>query len=303
MLRPPVQSIRSILRRIWTDGYDDGLGYVPASKYMLPVQKNARVESYNIENFQVMNWCLLVDEVSLVFSMIFIGLKAGKKTSGEQELCIKFLFGSLCAQINCIRSVILAGFDVQARTLCRTLGKYADLTVLLFLEPSLCTEYKKAEGPEQANIFWHKYISKGKLKRRIFDNITTGRHEFKDFVDIFMNYERKEELMMGSALHPSYMGAAMTAAGGVSYGKGGSGIFGGGVDPLSLRTLHYIFYKCTFIIVFCRDDIQGSVKNYVQDEKLLISIDRRLSFLLKVALFVEEHRKDVLLSRQSQEES
>jgi hypothetical protein len=150
------------------------------------------------------------------------------------------------------------GIDVQARSLVRIFGEYTDMMTLISAEPKLATEFKAEEGSEGANKFWHRYLSKGKSRKRV-ETLDRDLGIF-EFTKEFVEYERQEETMRSSTIHPSYMGAAMTSASGMSYGRGGFGVVGA-VDSLSIRTLSYVFHKCLTLILRCDKSLRQSVEN------------------------------------------
>ncbi|MGA2638096.1 MAG: hypothetical protein ABSF11_10360 [Methylocella sp.] len=277
------------MREAWK-GVDGGSrDFRPVSKLLNAIKADLRTESINVVNFPVLNWCLLLDEFIVFFSMIFLRLRGGNETSDAKELVIKFCCGSLCAQIGCIRSVVMAGFDVQARALCRILGEHIDLATVLINDPLLCAEFKAAEEQEQANRFWHKNLSKGKLKKRLYDSVVTVDGELQQLLNEIREYEKQEELMQSSALHPSYTGIAMPAFSGASYGLAPMGIFGV-VDSLSVRPLAYAFHKCSFLILFRYPrwlELLPQLKEFDAEDTA-----KRLEFLLRLSTYVSDHQDE-----------
>jgi hypothetical protein len=295
MLRPPSKSIRGVMRELWNEDQRNVAPYFPASKYISEFKEKGRLNSYRSSNYLVLNGCLILDEYALFFSAIFCCLRDASKTKNEHELCMKFLFGSLCSQLNCIRDIISLGFDVQARVLSRVFGKYTDLLTLITLDPTLSTEFKKTEGAEDSNVFWHKHLSRGKVKTAL-KILARSQEEFSKFDVEIRSYQREEETMMSSALHPSFIAAIM-----YSYGLHGLRMFGS-VDYSSIRTMQYLRHRCMMSVMFTSRVIEV-IRATETDRSIIESLESRAAFILRLEEYIESHSNELPLSSMDSEDN
>jgi hypothetical protein len=77
-------------------------------------------------------------------------------------LATKFA-ADLCA----IRALMLQGFEVQARILARSAIEAVELMLLVPHDPEMELVFYEANDFEKCNRFWHRYISKGRLRARV----------------------------------------------------------------------------------------------------------------------------------------
>jgi hypothetical protein len=150
MIRPPSKSVRTVLRQLWNGTSHKPRTFVAATKTLSEFTEIKRKQSYDISNWPVINWCQIIDEFALFFFLVFVYLKGGNEGASDFILSMKFLSSSLCAQLRCIRLVVLAGFDVQARSLVRIFSEYTDIMTLISAEPNLASESTAGEGSEDA---------------------------------------------------------------------------------------------------------------------------------------------------------
>jgi hypothetical protein len=218
--------MRPVLRRIWSEIAKISAPFTPASKMHPHYVAVTKERSLHVRNFPVLNWIITLDEFSHFLTLMHFMLKGADQNSSTYCLCAKVILGSLSSQVNCIRNVVLDGFDVQARILARSLSEYIDVVTLLLLDPLLAHEFHAACEPEQANKFWHKHVSKGKLKARLISLCDAENKELLDYIQDMQACQKEEEEMMSSALHPSFLASAMMIGMGTSHGSGGTSMYG-----------------------------------------------------------------------------
>jgi hypothetical protein len=80
--------------------------------------------------------------------------------------------------------------------------------MLLYLDPSLISEYFSSQDEKSANKFWHKVVSKGKSAKKIeraFLEDAAG-----SVYSLLLEYSRDELGMLGQLVHPSYISVLLT---------------------------------------------------------------------------------------------
>jgi hypothetical protein len=295
VLRPLTSSMRPVLRRIWSEAKINA-PFTPASKQHAHNVAVTKGRSLNVQNFPVLNWIVTLDEFSHLFTLMHFMLKGADLTTSTHCVCVKVTLGSLRTQVNCIRKIVLDGFDVQARILARSLSEYIDLVILLLLYPPLADEFHAACEPEEANKFWHKHISKGKLKARLVDLCDAENEALFDYILDMQAYQKEEEEMMYSALHPSFLTSAMMTGMGMSHGMGGTSMYGI-VDSASVRTLSFIFYRLTQFVIICNNQLASLFEPQNRgDCDLIEPAHHQLKFVRLLAPYVCLNRKSLPLN-------
>jgi hypothetical protein len=77
------------------------------------------------------------------------------------------LISKICSDMFAIRHLIEGGFEVQCRSVLRSTIEYIDLAIAVCHDRDLVVQFMDAGDPEKANAFWHKNVSKGRLRRRV----------------------------------------------------------------------------------------------------------------------------------------
>jgi hypothetical protein len=128
----------------------------------------------------------------------------------EQVAALAF-FSRLANDLWAIIELVELGFDLQARALTRAYLEHVDVLICCIQDRELTREFVRAAEPEEANAFWHKYVSKNRAKVKVtkfiagilgLDTVT--------MVDIL----REDADFAGSALlHPTVVAGLATALG------------------------------------------------------------------------------------------
>lgn len=128
----------------------------------------------------------------------------------EQVAALAF-FSRLANDLWAIIELVERGYDIQARALTRSYLEHVDVLICCIHDKQLTEEFVNAIEPEQANHFWHKYVSKNKIKKKVSELIATriGLPE-SDVVDVL---RESAELAGSTILHPSMMAGLITALG------------------------------------------------------------------------------------------
>jgi hypothetical protein len=165
------------------------------------------------DEFFVLYHCTNI--VACWLSMLSGGLVAefaGKDDSEaarlDQVAALAF-FSRLANDLWAIIELVERGFDLQARALTRSYLEHVDVLICCIRDERLTKEFVEAVEPEQANAFWHRYVSKNKAKKLVssFISETLGKDD-GDLVDTL----REDADLFGSTLvHPT-MAAGLAAA-------------------------------------------------------------------------------------------
>ncbi len=121
------------------------------------------------------------------------------KFKGEKIRVFYLLFSQLVSDMAAIRTLTDSGLDVQAKKILRSFKEYCDVVVLFCFRPEFIPEFNETEDISSSNKFWHKHISKGKLRKLL------QKEKFKDIeaANAHALYEKEEEDILSSSIHPS----------------------------------------------------------------------------------------------------
>lgn len=118
--------------------------------------------------------------------------------------------GAISSHLIAIRKLVLIGHDLPAKQVLRSLIEHMDLLNLLWLKPELVEEFRATKDDDAANHFWHKNISKKKLRRQTRDLLL--KDVDPDAVTEWRKFRDAEEKVLGSAVHPSAIGCWMATS-------------------------------------------------------------------------------------------
>ncbi|AXV14363.1 hypothetical protein CYG48_00695 [Neorhizobium sp. SOG26] len=92
--------------------------------------------------------------------------------TAEKLAAISFL-SRLANDLWAIIELIEAGFDLQARALTRAYLEHVDVLICCIHDEQLTAQFVAAVEPDEANEFWHRHVSKNKIKRRVSEFVSS----------------------------------------------------------------------------------------------------------------------------------
>lgn len=138
----------------------------------------------------------------------------------DEQLAALAFYSRLANDLWAIIELVEKGYDIQARALTRSYLEHVDVLICCIHDKKLTSEFVSAVEPEEANRFWHKYVSKNKMKRRVADLVThLARLPRSELID---ELRSGAEIAGSTILHPSMMAGIIAALGdeGVDYDNG-----------------------------------------------------------------------------------
>ena len=149
--------------------------------------------------------------LSVLAAALLEELADSKGESRDEQAVALAFFSRLANDLWAIIELVESGFDLQARALARSYLEHVDVLICCIHDKELTKEFFYAVEPEQANAFWHKYVSKNKAKERVSRFISTliGSKESR-IVDLL----REDAEFTGASLHhPTMLARLATALG------------------------------------------------------------------------------------------
>lgn len=133
-----------------------------------------------------------------------------KRATPEQAAALAF-FSRLANDLWAIIELVERGFDIQARGLSRSFLEHVDVLICCIHDKELTEKFANALEPEEANHFWHQYVSKNKMKRKVAELITSMTGIYGS--DIVDNLREPAELAGSAILHPTILAGMAVALG------------------------------------------------------------------------------------------
>ena len=204
------------LHKQWTDS---GCTFSDAGKVGVQVEELVEVSATRnseLEMPYVDLWIRVLDEfISWQTSLIGVlnSANANSKRMTDFDRCTLFIMMKIVADSTSIRHLILLGYDTSARTILRYVGEYMELYVAILNDPSLASEFKNAQTPEDTTEFWRSNLAYGGIRKKVKE---AWGSLFKDDQDIdardrFANWGYSSNAILSGIIHPSYMAAAFSA--------------------------------------------------------------------------------------------
>lgn len=151
--------------------------------------------------------------------MMDLGHPDNKGEPADEQVAALAFFSRLANDLWAIIELVERGFDLQARALARSYLEHVDVLICCINDIELTKEFVAAIEPDASNHFWHKHVSKNKIKKRVASFIA-GAIGLPD-TDVVDSLREPAELA-GSALHHPTVLAGLIAAFGdedVDYGE------------------------------------------------------------------------------------
>jgi hypothetical protein len=168
----------------------------------------------------------------------------------DQHNVANLISWRICTELVAIRKLVLEGLDVPAKQILRSMSENLDALGLATISAEFCADFIEDQDVENANKTWHKYISKGKARKLIKNNLPVYFAENITEHDI---YREEEEKVLSAAAHPSFISSFVSLF--PEYDEvldsdsiGISNVF----SHFSLRTLRYCSYR---LLMHCMYDL------------------------------------------------
>ncbi len=135
---------------------------------------------------------------------------ADEEAPTEQAVALAF-FSRLANDLWAIIELVERGFDIQARGLSRSFLEHIDVLICCIHDTELTEKFATAMDPEDANQFWHKHVSKNKMKRRVAELVNNRTGLIGS--DIVESLRSPAEVAGSTILHPTMLAGLAAALG------------------------------------------------------------------------------------------
>jgi len=156
-------------------------------------------------------WLLLYDEF-LAWLMFLWGIYLemiegpAEHASRDQQVCCAVLTGRIFQDSLAVREIIVGGHDVAAKCVSRVVAETIDVLSLVHLDRQAAKLFRNVANNDQANSFWHKFCSRGKIDKKIREQwrrITISVQAAEKYASWRTDYTN----LIGMSIHPSFPAA------------------------------------------------------------------------------------------------
>lgn len=128
---------------------------------------------------------------------------------GNAERSVWALVGASCAHAVAVRRLVLSGLDTPARAEARTLDEHLCACIAFLHDRQLAERFQQCQSKEDAGQFWYQNLNTKSLKKHL--NAVERTVGLEQIVSSEMRVWRGNEIdWFSQAIHPSYLGAALT---------------------------------------------------------------------------------------------
>ncbi len=192
----------------------------------------------------------------------------------DSQRSIWALVGASCAHALAVRRLVLSGLDTTARATARILDEHLCVCIAFLHDRKLAEQFKLCEDDGDAANFWYKYLNTKALKKHL--NAVERSIGLEPIASHDMRVWREKEInSFSQAVHPSYLGAALTTITlSASDPKTHGPAFLGKASVASERTLNFacksIWYFCClgFMLLFNEHDSQPPVITLNKEDQM-----------------------------------
>jgi hypothetical protein len=244
------------MKRIWRrNSLAFGAGRPGIAVQAIQKMSASRNNKKKLDQFDL--WNEIYDEyVSWILSLLIVcyselkRYRTGRSLPREFFRATSVLLFRVFSDLMAIRNLCRSGFDVAAKTLSRSTIEHIDTLVLIINEPTLAREFNKLNSNKASNLFWHRYIARGKVWK-VVSPIWKRRFGDEFDAETLINWMYDYHGILGMSVHPSFSGGAFSA---LALGSGSEdswlGIFGDRAD-ISADTYYYLvvhIWKLTILV-------------------------------------------------------
>lgn len=119
------------------------------------------------------------------------------------------MVGASCAHAMAVRRLVLSGLDTPARAEARTLDEHLCACIAFLHDRKLAERFQQCQTKEDASQFWYENLNTKAVRKHL--NAVERTVGVEPVVSVEMRAWRSNEIdWFSQAIHPSYIGAALT---------------------------------------------------------------------------------------------
>jgi hypothetical protein len=260
----------------WTFGFADALRPSQYDADFAKLLSKRESEAEAIVTKHLQPWLhILEDSIQWLANLtgILDRLNTHRKL-GNAERSILALVGASCAHALAVRRLVLSGLDTPARAEARALDEHLCACIAFLHDRGLAERFQQCQSKEDVGQFWYENLNTKALKKHL--NAVERTVGLEQIISSDMRAWRGNEIeWFSQAVHPSYLGAALTThtLSVADPDKTGAS-FLGMASACSERTLHFAcksvwyFSRFGFMMLFNEHKDMPPVISLEQDDKM-----------------------------------
>lgn len=207
----PPWDIQSEAANEWALGFADARRssqYDPAFTELL-AQKELECEQIASNHLQP--WLhILEDSIQWLANLAAILDRANESgVLGNADRAIWAMVGASCAHAVAVRRLVLSGLDTPARAEARTLDEHLCACIAFLHDRKLAANFQECQTSDDAAQFWYANLNTKALRKHL--NAVERTVGLDQSISADMRAWRANEIdWFSQAVHPSYLGAALT---------------------------------------------------------------------------------------------
>lgn len=189
-------------------------------------------------------------------------IQSSQDENKYQRSSINLISWRITAELIAIRKLVLSGLDVPAKQILRSMSENLDALSLAAVDSNFCADFVKDQDVEHSNKTWYKYISKGKVRSHVNEQLPANLRELLSHHEEF---RKQEETVLSAAAHPSFMSGFASLFPNYDEKNDEDDI---GISPsfslFSIRTIRYCSYR---VMIHCFLDLSllKTYEKYIDD--------------------------------------
>jgi hypothetical protein len=268
--------IREEALALWTFGFADALRPIQydASFSKLLSERERAAEGIVVKHLQP--WLHILED-SIQWLANLAGILDRLNTAGKlgnAERSIWALVGASCAHALAVRRLVLSGLDTPARAEARALDEHLCACIAFLHDRQLAERFQQCQSKDDTGQFWYENLNTKALKKHL--NAVEKTAGLEQVISSDMRAWRGNEIeWFSQAVHPSYLGAALTTHTLSAANPNETGpSFLGMASACSERTLHFAcksvwyFSRFGFMMLFNEHDSMPPVIPLQKDDEM-----------------------------------
>lgn len=195
----------------WTQGFADACRESQYDADFVELLAKREQESEAVAAKHLQPWLhILEDSIQWLANLAAILDRLNTEGAlSSAEGSIWALIGASCAHAMAVRRLVLSGLDTPARAEARTLDEHLCTCIAFLHDRDLAERFHQCQDKDDAAQFWYENLNTKALRKHL--NAVERTVSLEPIVSADMRAWRSNEIdWFSQAIHPSYLGAALT---------------------------------------------------------------------------------------------
>ena len=203
--------IRAESLTAWTQGFADACRQSQYDTRFVELLAKREQESEAVAAKHLQPWLHILED-SIQWLANLAAILDRLNTNGalnDAERTIWVMVGASCAHAMAVRRLVLSGLDTPARAEARTLDEHLCGCIAFLHDRKLAERFQRCQTKDDAAQFWYANLNTKALRKHL--NAVERTVGLEAIVSVDMRAWRSNEVdWFSQAIHPSYLGAALT---------------------------------------------------------------------------------------------